>query len=98
MVTEITQIDVKPGTGSEFEAGVGKALPLFARARGFKSLALHHSIEKPHRYRLMIQWETLEDHIVDFRKSEDFKTWRAIVTPCFATPPEVEHTHTVLAN
>ena len=49
---------------SEFETGVRTALPLFTRARGFKSLALHRSIEKPQRYRLLIQWETLESHIV----------------------------------
>ena len=81
---------------SEFETGVRTALPLFTRARGFKSLALHRSIEKPQRYRLLIQWETLESHIVDFRESDDFMAWRALVTPCFAAPPEVEHTNTVL--
>jgi heme-degrading monooxygenase HmoA len=64
MVTEIAQIDVAPGTEREFEAGVAKARELFGRARGFKSLALHRSIEKPQRYRLVIEWETLENHTV----------------------------------
>jgi heme-degrading monooxygenase HmoA len=49
MVTEIAQIDVKPGMESEFEAGVGKARAVFGRARGFKSLALHRSID-PHSW------------------------------------------------
>ena len=95
MVTEIAQIDIKPGMEAEFEAGVGKAAPLFARARGCKSLALHRSIERPQRYRLLVQWETLENHTVDFRGSEDFKAWRALVGHCFASPPEVEHTNAV---
>ena len=53
MVTEIAQIDITPGMESEFEAGVGKARAVFGRARGFKTLELHRSIEKPGRYRRM---------------------------------------------
>ena len=67
MITEIAQIDVKPGTEKDFEAAVAKARPLFLRAKGGKGFELHKSIEKPQRYRLMAQWETLENHTVDFR-------------------------------
>ncbi|HWM47431.1 MAG TPA: antibiotic biosynthesis monooxygenase family protein [Xanthobacteraceae bacterium] len=97
MVTEIAQIDVKPGMEAEFEEGVRKATPLFLRARGCKGLTLQRSIEKPQRYRLMVQWETLENHTVDFRGSEDFTAWRGHVGHCFAAPPEVEHTSAVLS-
>ena len=38
MITEIAQIDVKPGTEKDFEAAVAKARPLFLRARGGKVL------------------------------------------------------------
>ena len=47
MILEIAQIDVKPGTEAEFEAGVKKALPIFRRAKGCRSLTLQRSIEKP---------------------------------------------------
>ena len=60
MITEIAQIDVKPGTEKDFEAAVAKARPLFLRAKGGKGFELHKSFEKPQRYRLMAQWETLE--------------------------------------
>jgi heme-degrading monooxygenase HmoA len=96
MITEIAQIDVKPGTEKEFEAAVAKARPLFLRAKGGKGVELHKSIEKPSRYRLMVKWETIENHTVDFRGSADFAEWRALVGPYFASPPEVEHTETVL--
>lgn len=95
MVTEIAQIDVKVGMEAEFENGVGRARPLFLRAVGCKGVELHRSIEKPQRYRLLISWNTLENHTVDFRGSEDFKAWRALVGHCFAGPPEVEHTTAV---
>jgi hypothetical protein len=39
----------------------------------------------------MIEWETLDNHIVDFRNSPAFLEWRAIVSPFFAAPPAVEH-------
>ena len=96
MITEIAQIDVKPGTEKDFEAAVAKAGPLFLRAKGSKGCELHKSIEKPSRYRLLARWETLENHTVDFRGSADFGEWRALVGQYFASPPEVEHTVTVL--
>jgi heme-degrading monooxygenase HmoA len=98
MITEIAQIDVKPGTEKYFEAAVAKARPLFLRAKGGKGFELHKSIEKPQRYRLMAKWETLENHTVDFRGSEDFTAWRGLVGQYFAAPPEVEHTETVVTT
>jgi quinol monooxygenase YgiN len=91
MVTEIAQIDVKPGMEAEFEAGVKKAATLFQRAKGCTSMALERSIEKPSRYRLFVGWQTVENHTVDFRGSADFQEWRKLVGHCFASPPEVEH-------
>jgi heme-degrading monooxygenase HmoA len=91
MILEIAQIDVKPGMESEFEAGVKSATPIFQRAKGCEGMALQRSIEKPARYRLFVQWETLENHTVDFRNSADFQEWRKLVGHCFASPPEVEH-------
>ena len=38
MITEIAQIDVKPGTEKDFEAAVAKARPLFLRAKGGKEI------------------------------------------------------------
>jgi heme-degrading monooxygenase HmoA len=96
MITEIAQIDVKPGMESEFEAAVKTAGPLFKRAKGCRSMELQRSIEKPGRYRLFVQWETVEDHTVGFRESADFQEWRKLVGHCFASPPEVEHVKQVL--
>ena len=98
MITEIAQIDVKPGSEAEFEGAVGKARAAFGRAKGFCGFELHRSVEKPQRYRLMVKWETLENHTVDFRGSENFAEWRGLVSAFFAAPPEVEHTQTVLST
>jgi quinol monooxygenase YgiN len=91
MITEIAQIDVKPGTEAEFEKGVKQAIPIFKRAKGCRSMELRRSIEKPSRYRLFIGWDTVENHTNDFRGSADFQEWRKLVGHCFASPPDVEH-------
>jgi len=98
MVLEIAQFDIKPGLEEAFEAGVTQAVPLFQRATGCMGLELGRSVEKPTRYRLFVQGQTLENHTVDFRGSENFTEWRGLVGQYFAAPPEVEHTETVLAT
>ncbi|GJE62285.1 antibiotic biosynthesis monooxygenase family protein [Methylobacterium trifolii] len=96
MILEIAQIDVKPGSESEFEAGIARAAEIFRAAKGCHSFQVRRSVEKPQRYRLMIEWETLEAHTQDFTGSQAWKDYRAIVSPCFEGPPSVEHTELTL--
>ncbi|KQP51700.1 antibiotic biosynthesis monooxygenase family protein [Methylobacterium sp. Leaf108] len=98
MILEIAQIDVKAGTESDFEAGIAKAAAYFRTAKGCRSFALRRSIEKPQRYRLLIEWDTLEDHTVGFVNSQDWKDYRALVSPYFESPPSVEHTELSLRS
>jgi heme-degrading monooxygenase HmoA len=95
MVLEIAEIDVKPGEESAFEASVQAAKPAFARSKGFLSLALQRSVESRSHYLLFVQWETLDDHLVHFRNSENFAEWRRLAGPYFAVPPRVEHYESV---
>jgi len=98
VIYEIAEIDVKPGDEAAFEAGVAQAMPLFRAAKGCHSVQLHRSKENPTRYKLIAQWETVENHTVDFRQSQDFQKWRALVGAYFASTPRVEHTSIVLAG
>lgn len=95
MILEIAQIEIRPGMEHEFEAGVARAKPLFERAHGCRSMELQRSQELPSRYRLLVRWDTVEDHTVTFRGSPEFLEWRKLVGHCFATPPSVEHTRQV---
>jgi heme-degrading monooxygenase HmoA len=95
MFLEIAQIEIKEGTHAQFEDGVRQARPLFLRAKGCHGVSLQRSVEFPNRYRLFVEWATLENHTVDFRGSADFATWRELVSPYFAGPPVVEHTRLV---
>jgi heme-degrading monooxygenase HmoA len=96
MIYELAEIKVKPGAEEQFVAAVGQATPLFQRARGCLSMALERSIEHPDTYTLVVGWQTIEDHMVHFRNSEDFQEWRRLAGPHFAEAPKVQHVSTVL--
>jgi heme-degrading monooxygenase HmoA len=91
MVIEIAHIEVKTGSVEKFEAGVRAAREIFLAAEGCRGMALWRSVEHDLRYRLVVEWDTLEHHTVTFRQSPGFAAWRQLVQDCFASPPQVEH-------
>jgi heme-degrading monooxygenase HmoA len=91
MILEMARIRVTAGMEAKFEDGVAAAAPLFRRAKGCRTLSLGRVEEEPGTYLLLVEWETLEDHTVAFRGSDDFQEWRALVGHCFAEAPKVEH-------
>lgn len=95
MVLESAELLIKAGMEDEFEAGVRQATPLFQRARGCEGMQLQRGIENPRAYRLLVRWQTLDDHTVHFRGSEDFQEWRRLVGHCFDGAPNVTHLDTV---
>ena len=97
MILEIAQIDVKAGMEGDFESGIARASEIFKAAEGCRSFAVRRSIEKPQRYRLLIEWDTLETHTRDFTGSQAWQSYRAMVSPFFDAPPQGEHTELTLA-
>ncbi|PEL50642.1 antibiotic biosynthesis monooxygenase, partial [Bacillus toyonensis] len=43
------------------------------------------------KYLLLVQWETLEDHTVGFRQSEQYQKWKALLHHFYDPFPTVEH-------
>jgi heme-degrading monooxygenase HmoA len=98
MILEIADIRIPPGKQAEFDAAIQLGLDsVISKAAGFRGFKVNKGVESPERYILMIYWETLENHTVDFRQGPLFPQWRAIVGPFFAVPPVVEH-FTLLAK
>lgn len=92
MILELADIRIQPGTQLAFDAAIQRGVEqVISKAKGFSGYKVNKGIESPERYVLMIFWETLENHTVDFRESAAFQEWRAIVGPFFAGPPTVEH-------
>ena len=92
MILEIADIMIGAGKNVEFEEAIERGVrEVIQNAKGFLGFHIQKGIESPNRYILMIQWQTLENHTVDFRESPAFAVWRGIVGPYFEKPPSVEH-------
>lgn len=92
MILEVVDIRIQPGKQTEFDEAIQRGVTqAIAPAKGFRGFKINKGIESPERYLLLIYWDTLENHMVDFRGSPAFQEWRSIVGPYFAAPPAVEH-------
>jgi heme-degrading monooxygenase HmoA len=67
---EIATLEVKPGCHEAFAQEMIKAVPLMERAKGCRRVRVYHSVEHPLRFRMLIEWETIEEHIA-FRSNPD---------------------------
>lgn len=92
MILELADIRIRPGKQVEFDAAIVRGVEtVISKAKGFRGYKVNKGVETPERYLLMIFWDTLENHTVDFRQSPAFQEWRALVGPYFAAAPAVEH-------
>ena len=92
MILELADIRIPPGQQAAFDEAIQRGVETVAsKAIGFRGYKVNRGVESPERYLLLIYWETLENHTVDFRQGPLFPQWRAIVGPFFAVPPVVEH-------
>ena len=92
MILELADIHIPPGQQAAFDAAIVRGVEdVIAHAKGFQGYKVNRGVENPEHYLLMIFWDTLENHTVDFRQSDAFVRWREIVGPFFAKPPQVEH-------
>jgi heme-degrading monooxygenase HmoA len=92
MILEIADIRIPPGKQAEFDAAIIHGLTtVLSKSKGFAGYKVNKGVESPERYILMVYWQTLENHTIDFRGGPLFAQWRAIVGPYFAAPPVVEH-------
>jgi heme-degrading monooxygenase HmoA len=93
MVLEHAVFAITPGSENDFEAAIDEAKELVAQTSGFRSFSVRRGIEQPSTYLLLIEWDSVEDHMVGFRESERFPRWRELIGQYFASPPVVEHFH-----
>jgi len=92
MILEVAEFRIKPGTQADFDAAIRRRVEtVIAKAKGYRGYQVQKGIESPERYLLMIHWDTVENHTVDFRQSPAFQEWRAFVSPYFAALPVAEH-------
>lgn len=91
MVLEVAQFEVLPGQEGAFAAACAKGRELITETPGCRSVRMTRGIESPSRFVLLVEWDSVEAHEVNFRQHERFGQWRALIGPYLAQPPVVEH-------
>jgi heme-degrading monooxygenase HmoA len=97
VVLEVAILDVKPGQTDEFEAAFKEAQAIIIGMKGYQSHQLQRCLENTNRYILLVNWDTLEDHTVGFRGSEQYQKWRSLLHHFYDPFPTVEHYVSVTA-
>jgi heme-degrading monooxygenase HmoA len=91
VILEVATLDVKLGQAEAFEAAFLQAQKIISSMPGYVSHQLQKCIENPGRYLLLVNWQTLEDHTVGFRESEQYQEWRKLLHHFYNPFPEVEY-------
>ena len=91
MVLEAVMLTNKLGQPAAFDAAFAEARPIITAAPGCLSCTLERCLENDHRYLLLVEWETLEDHMQRFRPSPDYLRWKALLHHFYDPFPEVLH-------
>jgi heme-degrading monooxygenase HmoA len=91
MVLEVALIDITPGQEDAFNDAYHTARSILSTTPGVQSVRMTRGIESPSRFVLLVEWDEVESHEVNFRGTERFTQWRGLIGPYFAGPPLVEH-------
>ncbi|HEY2273504.1 MAG TPA: antibiotic biosynthesis monooxygenase family protein [Jatrophihabitantaceae bacterium] len=91
MVLEVADFTVSPGSEADFAAAYRTVREVLVSTPGCRSARMTQGIESPHRFVLLVEWDSIEAHEENFRASDRFGQWRGALGGYFAGPPNVEH-------
>jgi heme-degrading monooxygenase HmoA len=91
MVLELAILNIKPGQAKAFEEAFAEAQCIISSMNGYISHQLKKCLEDDHQYILLVEWETLEDHTVGFRQSQDYQRWKTLLHHFYDPFPTVLH-------
>lgn len=91
MILEHAVLDVRAGEAEAFLAAFDEALPIISSSPGCRSARLERCLENDHRFLLLVEWESVEAHMVGFRTSPEFGRWRELLHHFYEPFPVVEH-------
>lgn len=91
MITEIVLLYTREKESDLFENAFRQAREIISKMKGYLEHELQKCIEKENKYVLIIRWNTIEDHIEGFRKSDAYKEWKRLLHHFYEPFPVVEH-------
>lgn len=99
MIIELADFVIAPEQRESFAQAITRGVEtILSKSEGYRWHRILTSQESPGRAVLIVEWDTLESHIVGFRQSPAFAEWRALIGPFFQQPPHVEHFDTVSSS
>ena len=91
MILEVAILNIKKGLSQEFEKTFLVAQEIISSMKGYISHQLKKCIEEDDKYILLVHWETIEDHEIGFRQSDEYQQWKALLHRFYEPFPTVEH-------
>ena len=88
---EVAILNIISGREDEFEVAFKSAAIIISKMPGYLSHELQRCLEEKGKYILMVHWQTLEDHIEGFRKSQEYQEWKHLLHHFYKPFPKVEH-------
>jgi heme-degrading monooxygenase HmoA len=95
MILEVAILHLIENKEQEFEADFKKASQYISSIRGYIKHTLKKCIEEKNKYILLVEWETLENHTIDFRESEQYLEWKKLLHHYYNPFPIVKHYKTI---
>ncbi len=98
MILEVAVLYVKIGFEKQFEIDFKNAGQYISSIVGYRCHTLKRCVEQENKYILLVDWETIDNHNIDFRKSEVYVKWKKLLHHYYEPFPIVEHYETVIEN
>jgi len=96
MILEVAILNVKTGQEANFEVAFRTASSIIASMKGYQRHELRRCLENVNQYALLVEWDTLEDHTIGFRGSEQYQEWRQLLHHFYDPFPTVEHYEAII--
>ena len=99
MILEVADFRIAADQSDAFDAAFARAVDsLVSKSVGFRGYSANRCIETPGRYVMLLHWDTVENHTVDFREGPLFADFLAIIGPFLTAAPIVEHFNIVATS
>ena len=98
MITELAILYIREGQQQHFESDFAKAGKFIGSIKGYAGHSLHKCIEHDNKYMLLVKWDKIEDHTIEFRQSAVYQQWKELLHHYYDPFPVVEHYGTILMN
>ncbi len=96
MILEQAILHIKPEKSTEFESAFKKAQKIIASMKGYIRHDLLKCHEQKDTYLLLVEWQSIEDHEIGFRQSEEYQEWKTLLHHFYDPFPVVHHYQSIL--